>query len=309
MSDTQAPDVTLLSEGRPLVPIDPDAAVTDGSDDVYLLAGGEVVAQVLTPLGPHPIGAPRAPSFLSLHGALTGAFDLCRYDPLPGAGMVVYSGTEARQHLFDPSPAGAAFRRVALASVTTALREVNSALARFFDDVVPEPGWKPRPTAAAPALVQASPADPKRVHDLFDSAGLDPTSLPDLGLTERRVPAGSRLLSSGEAGAEAYVVAEGRLRVSMRIAGVGEEALAFLGPGEVVGEMSLVDDAPRSADVVAQDGTAVVFALPRGVFRGLVADGTPGGAPLLGGIVVALVRRFEESVRKAATFRVLSGPF
>jgi hypothetical protein len=309
MSDIPARDVSLLSEGRLLVPLEADAPVTDGSDDVFLLASGEVLAHVLTPLGPHPIGSPRAPSFLSLHGALTGAYDLCRYDPLPGSGMFVYSGNEARQHLFDPSPAGAAFRRLALASVTTALRDVNAALVRFFDDVVPEAGWKPRSAPAAAPLPAASPADPRRVHDLFDAAGLDPFSLPDLGLTERRLSSGTRLLSAGETGEEAYVVAEGRLRVSMRIPGVGEEALAFLGPGEVVGEMSLVDDAPRSADVMAQDGTVTVFALPREVFRKLVTDGTPAGAPLLGGIVVALVRRFEESVRKAATFRVLAGPF
>ncbi|MBK9374138.1 MAG: cyclic nucleotide-binding domain-containing protein [Holophagales bacterium] len=123
------------------------------------------------------------------------------------------------------------------------------------------------------------------------------------------MPSGSRLLAAGESGEEAYVVAEGRLRVSVRIPGVGEEALAFLGPGEVVGEMSLVDDSPRSADVVAQDGPVTVFALPREVFQKILAEGTPEGAPLLGGIVVALVRRFEESVRKAATFRVLAGPF
>ena len=73
--------------------------------------------------------------------------------------------------------------------------------------------------------------------------------------------------------------------------------------------MALVDDSPRSADVVAQDGPVTVFALPREVFRNLLTEGTPEGAPLLGGIVVALVRRFEESVRKAATFRVLAGPF
>lgn len=309
MSDTPDRDAALLAEGRPLVPIDAEAPVTDGSDDVFLLAAGEVVANVLTPLGPHPIGSPRAPSFLSLHGALTGAFDLCRYDPLPGAAMYVFTGAEARQRLFDPAPSGASFRRLALASVTTALRDVNGALVRFFDDVVPEPGWKAKAAPAAAPLPAAAPADPKRVHDLFDAAGLDPTTLPDLGLTERRLAAGTRLLSSGDTGDEAYVVAEGRLRVSMRIPGVGEEALAFLGPGEVVGEMALVDDAPRSADVVAQDGPVSVFALPRRVFRSLVAEGTPEGAPLLGGIVVALVRRFEESVRKAATFRVLAGPF
>jgi hypothetical protein len=309
MSESFSRDAALLSEGRLLIPLDADSPMTDGSDDVYLLAVGEVVANVLTPLGPHPVGVPRAPSFLSLHGALTGAYDLCRYDPRPGAGMYVFSGTEARQHLFDPSPLGAAFRRLALASVTTALRDVNASLVRFFDDIVPDPGWKPRPAPPPADLPASSPADPRRVQELFDAAGLDPTTLPDLGLTERRISPGNRLLSAGDTGAEAYVVAEGRLRVSVRIPGVGEEALAFLGPGEVVGEMALVDDSPRSADVVAQDGPVTVFALPREVFRVLLTEGTPEGAPLLGGIVVALVRRFEESVRKAATFRVLSGPF
>ena len=72
MTDTPARDAALLAEGRRLVPLDLDAPVTDGSDDVYLLAEGEVVAHVLTALGPHPIGTPRAPSFLALHGALTG---------------------------------------------------------------------------------------------------------------------------------------------------------------------------------------------------------------------------------------------
>jgi len=310
MSDTSSRDVVLLSEGRLLLPLDPGTPISDGeSDDVFLLAAGEAVANALTPFGPHPLGTFQAPCFLTLYGALTGASGLCRFDPQPGASAVLFSGPEARQFLFDPSPTGASFRRLALSSVTSALRDVNAALVRFFDDVVPDPSWKPRAAPAAVPLPESSPADPRRVHDLFDAAGLDPTTLPDLGLTERRIPSGSRLLAAGESGEEAYVVAEGRLRVSVRIPGVGEEALAFLGPGEVVGEMSLVDDSPRSADVVAQDGPVTVFALPREVFQKLLAEGTPEGAPLLGGIVVALVRRFEESVRKAATFRVLAGPF
>ena len=310
MSDSASRDVALLSEGRLLVSLDPGTPVSDGeSDDVFFLASGEAIANALTPLGPHPLGRFQAPCFLTLHGSLTGASGLCRFDPQPGSSAFLLSGPEARQYLFDPSPAGAAFRRLALSSVTAALRDVNEALVRFFDDIVPDPAWKPRAAPAAIPLPEASPADPRRVHDLFDAAGLDPTTLPDLGLTERRIPAGSRFLAAGEVGGEAYVVAEGRLRVSVRIPGVGEEALAFLGPGEVVGEMALVDDSPRSADVVAQDGPATVFALPREVFRRLLTEGTPEGAPLLGGIVVALVRRFEESVRKAATFRVLAGPF
>ena len=173
-----------------------------------------------------------------------------------------------------------------------------------------EPAPAPR-RAVAPekAASAAGSVDPARVHDLFDAAGLDTASLPLLGLTARTVPSGAALLHAGEAGDEAYLVAEGRLRVSIRIPGVGQEALAFLGPGEIVGEMALVDDAPRSADVVAHEGNALVYALSREAFRRLVESGAPEGAGLLGGIVVVLSRRFEEVVQKAATFRVLSGPF
>ncbi len=73
--------------------------------------------------------------------------------------------------------------------------------------------------------------------------------------------------------------------------------------------MALIADAPRSADVVAHEGAALVFALSRPVFRRLLASGAPEGAGLLGGIAVVLSRRFEEAVQKAATFRVLAGPF
>ena len=119
------------------------------------------------------------------------------------------------------------------------------------------------------------------------------------------VDAGATLVPLGARVENIWFVLDGALSVHT----AAGRQLALMGSGEVVGEMSLVDDAPRSADVMAQDGPVTVFALPREVFRKLVTDGTPAGAPLLGGIVVALVRHFEESVRKAATFRVLAGPF
>ena len=71
MNDIPARDAALLSEGRRLVPLDLEAPVTDGSDDVYLLAEGEVVANVLTALGPHPIGTPRAPSCFIASGVVS----------------------------------------------------------------------------------------------------------------------------------------------------------------------------------------------------------------------------------------------
>jgi CRP/FNR family transcriptional regulator, cyclic AMP receptor protein len=52
----------------------------------------------------------------------------------------------------------------------------------------------------------------------------------------------------GDIGDKLYLILEGKVRISREVPGMGEEALAVVGPGSVFGEMSLLDDAPRSAD-------------------------------------------------------------
>jgi len=170
------------------------------------------------------------------------------------------------------------------------------------------PAPSPHARVAGTGTIEDGPVDPARASDLFETVGLDPALLPALGLTARTVLPGAALLAAGETGEEAFLLAEGRLRVSLDIAGGGEEALAILKRGEIAGEMALVDDAPRSADVFAHGGPAVVYVLTRAVFRELLASGAQEGAPLLAGIALVLARRLEEAIKKAAGFRVLAGP-
>ena len=54
-------------------------------------------------------------------------------------------------------------------------------------------------------------------------------------------------------GDKLFVLVEGRVRISREVAGMGEEALAVLGPGEVFGEMALFDESARSADARAHE--------------------------------------------------------
>lgn len=82
------------------------------------------------------------------------------------------------------------------------------------------------------------------------------------------------IFSMNEAPDGLYVVARGRVKVCVPTAAGKELILATLGPGDVFGEMALLDDAPRSASVVAQLPTTA-YRLRRNDFLRLL-DEHPG---------------------------------
>jgi CRP/FNR family transcriptional regulator, cyclic AMP receptor protein len=85
--------------------------------------------------------------------------------------------------------------------------------------------------------------------------GLTPEALAMIAqvTTEESHPVGTRLFSYGEPGDKLYIILEGKVRISREVGGMGEEALAVLGAGDVFGEMSLLDESPRSADANTHD--------------------------------------------------------
>jgi CRP-like cAMP-binding protein len=62
----------------------------------------------------------------------------------------------------------------------------------------------------------------------------------------REFPAGAVLFREGEPGREMYVVQHGRVTVSKQVGDV-EKILASMGPGEFLGEMSILNNRPRTA--------------------------------------------------------------
>ncbi len=88
--------------------------------------------------------------------------------------------------------------------------------------------------------------------DLFES--LDPKEVRLIAktCTERQYAAGAVLMQEGEPGAGLFILTEGKVRVTQS-AGAGNPPrdIATLEAGEVLGEMALLDDLPRSATVTA----------------------------------------------------------
>jgi CRP/FNR family transcriptional regulator, cyclic AMP receptor protein len=72
-----------------------------------------------------------------------------------------------------------------------------------------------------------------------------------------RLRAGGVLFRAGDSGNGCYRVEDGLLKVTMVSRSGAERILAFLGRGDIVGELSIIDGLPRSASVVAVRDTAV----------------------------------------------------
>jgi signal transduction histidine kinase/predicted CoA-binding protein len=110
------------------------------------------------------------------------------------------------------------------------------------------------------------------------------------------LPAGAQLFAEGSPGARAYVILEGNLDI-VKSAGNREVLLAVRGPGEVIGEMSLLEKAPRSASVRAQTD-ARLLAIHQDQLDHLL-DTSPSAARAMLHTVLARWRNIEAMLRQS----------
>ena len=88
-------------------------------------------------------------------------------------------------------------------------------------------------------------------------------------LIERRYPRNTTIVEEGLPGDYMYIIREGRVKVTKLSEDGREKILAFFEPGHFVGDMALLDRAPRSASVKALTPVRVL-ALSRADFTGLI---------------------------------------
>ncbi len=128
----------------------------------------------------------------------------------------------------------------------------------------------PRVLGGLPLFRGLSNPDLQRVNDLLRSS---------------RFPTGAPVLTATQTGEAAYIVRSGTLKVHIIREDGHEVTLALLGPGELVGEMALLDLGGRSANVVALESAELLW-LDRAGFHQLRRD-----IPLITDNLLAILAR------------------
>lgn len=111
----------------------------------------------------------------------------------------------------------------------------------------------------------------------------------------RTYPKGVRVFHEGDRSDACYIVRAGDLRVTREHPDGRAIALATLGPGDIFGELAMLDGEARSASVEALSDCELL-ALPAADVRGLLQ----GSTEITVKLVVALTRRLREANERVA---------
>lgn len=136
----------------------------------------------------------------------------------------------------------------------------------------------------------AAVENPKTLGELELFLDLSPEQLGYLNglLRSSTFPAGSNFITAEQPGEVVYVILEGTVKIYVSHADGRDVILAFLGPGDTVGEMSLADSAGRSANVVTTEKSRLLW-MDRATFQTCLKD----LAPLANNLVRLLSKRLR----------------
>ena len=156
------------------------------------------------------------------------------------------------------------------------------------------PGIAPEEVAAR-LLVTPSALDDLTLADAYKVVGY---------MRPKRIAPGTVLIQEGEVRKNDYMllVLEGDIAVENELAGQQETMVVnIIGPGHLIGEMGVLDGAPRSATCTA---TTQIYAavLSRTALMRLLKDEPRVGSRLLLAISKRMADRLRETTRKLRTF-------
>ena len=110
---------------------------------------------------------------------------------------------------------------------------------------------------------------------------------------------GSVLISQGEKGLGLFIITKGTVRITRKNGPDGaEQVLATAGMADIIGEMALLDDLPRSATVTAVDEVTALV-LPKGEFRMILRHILSTDPDVGLDLLAVLTRRLREAQQRA----------
>jgi CRP/FNR family cyclic AMP-dependent transcriptional regulator len=121
-------------------------------------------------------------------------------------------------------------------------------------------------------------------------------------LHERTFPASANVLTAEEPGEGAYIILKGSVKVYVTHTDGSEVILAILGPGEIVGEMSVADSLGRSASVLTLEDSTLLW-MDRKTFLSSMEE-MPAIARNLVGILSRRLRLADTHTRSLAALDV-----
>jgi len=152
-------------------------------------------------------------------------------------------------------------------------------------------GARPRRPEVAPSDEVAAVLGRARLF-----AGLEPALLERLAgeLRRRRFRRGEVIFHLGDPGDALFLIVSGVVKIALPAEDGSEAILATLRPGEIFGELALLDGAPRSATAIAMEATETLV-LGRARFEELI-EGVPAIRMALVRTLAAEIRRLTEQV-------------
>jgi hypothetical protein len=159
---------------------------------------------------------------------------------------------------------------------------------------------------AADPLEAVTGVDPRALRRIKILAGMTDEQLDRFAqfAEVEKIPQWSVIVKQGDPGDTMYLILQGELRVRINVAGK-ETILATLNAGEFFGDISLFDNGPRSADVVANT-ESVVVKISASAFSELAKEAPETATPFLlaiGRTLTARIRadnkRYGDSVKFA----------
>jgi CRP-like cAMP-binding protein len=191
---------------------------------------------------------------------------------------------------------------------TWVFKEKDASWSRASDMAELKIFFKSKLTPEVAAAADATGIQPGSLRRIKMLADVDERLLASLlsYLEVVRLPAYGTVVNKGDHGDALFMVLEGEVRARVMIDGK-ETTLSTMGVGECFGELAVVDQGPRSADVIA-NAPSVLIKVSEAALKKMFAEAPALAAPFMFALtrviaqrVRVLTKRYEDSIHFSRT--------